>query len=340
MDVSHKDNAICLVTVTYGRRWHLLRECLAAARQEGVTHAVVVDNGAQEDITTLATREFGEFVQVVRMGRNSGSAGGFKAGLAAARDSGLAFVFMLDDDNRPEPGTIESLRRAHVEASARGVPRDLLAMLAFRAGRQADVSAGVPASGMSAHASAFFGFRLMDLPFKLFRRTPMGRRWIAQRVAPPSVTVAIAPYSGLFFHRDVLARHGLPDERFVLYADDTEFSYRITQAGGEIHLVRDARLTDMEASWAVGRSFKSTFDALLLGDGDFRAFYSTRNNAYFEHWCASKGNWQRAINRALYLGVLRIRAAMLGRGERFRLLMAAIRDGEAQRLGVDPRFPL
>jgi GT2 family glycosyltransferase len=91
-----------IVTVTYGRRWSLLRQRLAAAQDEGATHAWVVDNGAQDDITMLARDEFGAFVTVVSLPRNCGSAGGFKAGLAAASTGSCDFILILDDDNCPE----------------------------------------------------------------------------------------------------------------------------------------------------------------------------------------------------------------------------------------------
>jgi O-antigen/teichoic acid export membrane protein/GT2 family glycosyltransferase len=330
---------VCAVCVTYGKRWHFLREALASARQEGVARAVVVDNGSQEDIQALASAEFGDFVEVVRMGRNTGSAGGFKAGISRALARGSDFLLLLDDDNRLEPGCLVRLSDAHAEAAAM-VPVESLAVLAYR-DRYADIAARVAtASAMSAHRSAFFGFRIEDVPFKLFRRTRLGRRWITRRASPAPVTMSVAPYSGLFFHRSMPQMHGLPDDRFVLYADDTDFSYRVTRGGGQIILVPEARLGEMELSWNVKARFGNTFDGLLLGDGDFRAFYWTRNIAYFERWSRGSRGLLRSINRGLYLSALWLRAAMLRRGKRLDLLMQAIRDGEAGRLGEHREFPL
>ena len=328
-----------VVTVTYGDRWHLLRQALASARLEGFDRAVVIDNGASVDIARLAVDEFGDFVIVVIMGRNTGSAGGFKMGMQKALDLGADFVMLLDDDNEMQPGCLASLAAAHRE-SAGAVSLSNLAVLAYRSDRQTDVAANVPASGMEGNRAAFFGFHLLDVPFKIFRRTPMGRRWIAARPMLPRVVVAIAPYSGMYFHRSVLEVHGLPDERFFLYADDTDFSYRLTQAGGEIVLATQAKLVDLEISWNVKARFSNTFDALLLGDGDFRAFYSTRNNAYFERQAAGHFWLIRSVNRAIYLMALRARAVSAGRVARFNLLMRAIHDGEAGRLGEHPDFPL
>lgn len=144
----------------------------------------------------------------------------------------------------------------------------------------------------------------------------------------------------MYFHRSVLERHGLPDETFLLYADDTDFSFRLTRAGGAIILVAAAQLRDLEDSWNGKARFSDTFDALLLGEGDARAFYSTRNNACFEHRHYRAHPLIRWTNRAIYLSALRWRASMLGRQARFDLLMSAIRDGEAGQLGQHPQFPI
>lgn len=330
-----------VVTVTYGQRWHLLKQALASAKNEGIERAVLVDNGAKVNIAELARNEFGAFVDVVTMSRNTGSAGGFKAGMQRALDLGAEYLLLLDDDNELQSGCLATLAATHQKCSG-FVPFNNLAVLAYRSDRQTDVVRNVPSSGMEGNRVAFFNFHFLDIPFKLFRRTPWGRRWIAKRPTLNQVAVAIAPYSGMYFHRSVLEVHGLPDERFFLYSDDTDFSYRLTRSGGKIVLAADAKLVDLELSWYVKARFSNTFDELLLGEGDFRAFYSTRNNAYFErHRCSGSGDSIiRSINRVIYLAALRVRAMVIGRKKRFALLLKAIQDGEAGRLGEHPDFPL
>jgi GT2 family glycosyltransferase len=328
-----------MVTVTYSSRWDFLRQALASAQNEGIDRAVVVDNGAAVDIAALAQAEFGDFVDVVTLGRNTGSAGGFKAGIQRALDLGASYLLLLDDDNEMQSGSLAALTAAHLACRAH-TPEDKLAILAYRSDRQTDAATNLASSGMRGNRDAFFGFHILDVPFKLFRRTPWGQRWIARRPILPLVVVDVAPYSGMYFHRAVPQLLGLPDERFLLYADDTDFSYRLTRAGGSIVLATDACLRDLELSWNVKKRFSNTFDALLLGDGDFRAFYSTRNNAYFEHAAAGSNRLVRYLNRSIYLLLLQTRAVMAGRTARFRLLRRAVRDGEAGRLGEHADFPL
>lgn len=329
-----------VITVTYGVRWHLLRQALASAREEGLDRAIIVDNGAKEDIATLVQAEFGGFAEVLVMGRNTGSAGGFKAGMERALQSNAEYLLLLDDDNVLQPGCLQALQAAHSNGT-KSVALQNLSVLAYRDNLYADVVANVSTSGMDGNRAAFLGFHCADVPYKIFRRTIWGKRWIAQRPALKQASLAIAPYSGMYFHRSVLVNHGLPDERFLLYADDTDFSSRLTRAGGQIVLVPQARLVDLEMSWHVKARFTNTLDALLMGDGDFRVFYSTRNNAYYEACANSNGRtFLRWVNRALYLAALQVRAIMKGRRQRFALLLRAIRDGERGRLGEHPDFPL
>jgi rhamnopyranosyl-N-acetylglucosaminyl-diphospho-decaprenol beta-1,3/1,4-galactofuranosyltransferase len=88
MSQSTDQTSVCVVTVTYGRRWHLLKCALASARNEGADQAVVIDNGSLEDIAQLAVAEFGAFVDVVTLDRNIGSAEGFGTGFARALEIG------------------------------------------------------------------------------------------------------------------------------------------------------------------------------------------------------------------------------------------------------------
>lgn len=330
---------VTVVAVTYGDRWHLLERVLEAARREAAVRAIVVDNGSRRDISTLTRVRFGDFADVVRLGRNTGSAGGYRTGMARALELGAEFVLLLDDDNMLEAGCLAQLSADYLLWSHR-VPASLLAVLAFRPGRQTDVAAQVPASGMRDNRSAFFGFRLSDVPFKLFRRTSVGRAWLARRPVVPHVAVAIAPYGGMFFHCSALVALGLPNEDFVLYADDTDFSYRFTRRGGRIVLATRARISDLESSWGTKADFGNTLDALLMGESDLRAYYSTRNNAYFEKWSRDSSSLKRSLNRAIYLLGLYLRAKARRRDERFKLLLEAVRDGEAGRLGEHPAFPL
>lgn len=235
---------VCVVTVTYGRRWSLLSQVLEACAGEGVGRIVVVDNGALEPVAERVAARFGDLVDVVVVGENRGSAHGFRRGLERALALGHDFVWVLDDDNLPMAGCLDRLRGAW-----RYLGDDRANALAcFRP--QWPAPAKLLRAGLDTYAlpGAFMGFRLLDAPEKIarrvFRRVPARQdiRFALARIPHTS-------YGGLFLHRELLARIGLPDESLFMYVDDAFFTARITEAGGSIHLCAGAVVDDITPSW-------------------------------------------------------------------------------------------
>jgi hypothetical protein len=273
----------------------------------------------------------------VEHARNLGSAPGFRAGIEAACDAGAELILLLDDDNRLEPGCMAVLRAALDAASAQQPGRPV-AVLGFRPENQVDIGAGLARATL--HVNAFFGFHLKHVPRKLWRRL---RRWSPARAAPPVVglgEVDVAPYSGMLFHAGLIEAIGLPDPRFVLYADDTEFSYRVTRQGGRLLVVTAGRISDIEASWNVKSRHASALSAWLHGGSDLGVFYAARNRACFERHVVEHNRWMRGLNRGVFLVAMRLAAARTGSLARYRLFRAAVADGEARRLGVKRGFEL
>jgi GT2 family glycosyltransferase len=330
---------IVIVTVTYGKRTHLLVQALASAFREGAEKAIVVDNGSQDDIQTILDQTFSDRVKVVPMGSNTGSARGFAEGLKTAFNDGAEFILMLDDDNRVEKQTIDVLYCGWCNNLINNNKADLI-MLGFRREHQADVTEGLSPKQINQHPDSFFGFHILDIPFKIWRRTHWFKSKFKQTKIPHSVKMTVAPYSGMFFHRAFLEKHGYPNKDFVLYADDTEFSSRVTQAGGCIWLVTDACISDLESSWNVKKRFKSIFEGFLLGDGEYRVYYSARNQAYFEAHCRKHCKIIRSVNRTAFLCILTVLALKLEEIARLKLLLSAIKDGEASKLGINNNYPL
>lgn len=329
---------VTCITVTYGERRDLLRQVLDALPAQGVGKVVVVDNGARWPVKAELTAAYGDLVDVVEMGLNTGSAPGFAAGMQRALDLGAEYLWLLDDDNRPEPGCLSALLHAYAGLRAQ-CPADRLAVLAFRPEHQADVAAGVPLRYVNPRRNSFRGFHVLDVPYKIWRRTPWGRPRVRGGL-PAQVVLHVAPYSGLLFHRAVVERCGLPRADFVLYSDDHELSFRITHAGGQIVLVTSGQLRDMESSWNVHGVHTDSFSILLHQGSDFRAYYTTRNGTYFETHAQVQNPWVYALNRGVYLTILSILARLHGKQARLAVVRQAVGDGMAGHLGENSDFPL
>ena len=328
-----------LVTVTYGRRWRLLRQSLASSFREGVERAIVVANGPCDTTAEALEAEFGGMAQLVQLEQNTGSAGGFAAGLEAAVRAGAENILLLDDDNTLEPGAMQALRGVYAEL-CRQTPPDSAIALCYRTEQHFDVASGTTEHSAQLLPDSFLCFHLALVPVRLWRLLHRRRRTAASPVLPPIVERAVAPYGGMYFHRSLVERHGLPEREMVLYADDIQFSYRVTSGGGKIWLATGAGLADVELSWNARKSFGSGLEALLLGDSAMRAYYNCRNYNWFETRFTCRHPQLRRVNRMLCRFYLWQLARRCGAMPRYRLLLRAMEDGEAGRLGVNPEFPL
>lgn len=334
------NNRVIGVTVTYGDRLGLVRQVVQSARDNGISRMVLVDNGARPGVAAALTDEFGGFVEVVDHHVNRGSAEGFRSGLQRALELGAHYVLLLDDDNRLRPGCLESLKSGLEECQRDwDVPREKIAVAGFRPEHHADVAAGLPGNRINPRAGSFFGFHVLDIPYKIWRRTGWARRSAAMRPVPRFVTLDVAPWSGLFFHVDVVTKFGLPRSDFVLYADDTEFTWRISADGGKVVLCTDALIEDLDRSWNVKGRTSNSLDGLILGNGDLRVYYGVRNRTYFEQRCMPASIWWR-LNRAIYIAMLGLNARRRERLPRWQLIRRAVADGDRGALGICPQFPL
>jgi GT2 family glycosyltransferase len=335
---------VVAVLATYRDRSAMLEAVLERLQGEGVAQAVVIDNGAdwgaRGPIADALAARFGDFVDVVAMGGNRGCALGYAQGMERAIALDAELIWLLDDDNRPSIGSLDALLaawRAEQAPERGGIGPDRLVVSAVRDEHHADVLAGVPERHLKTRWNSFGGFHVRDLAYKLWRRTRLGR---PSGHPPATARVDVTPYGGSLFGRALVERFGLPLRDFYQYGDDTEFMWRVTRAGGRILVVTAARIEDLEVSWNPTVQLANRFSGLVAGSSAFRTYYSTRNAAYFESRFRSRNRAMFALNRLIYMGLIRHYARRSGHPERYQLIREGVADGLAGRLSINPRFQL
>ena len=339
MEKTNDASRVTVVTVTYGERRHFLERMLRAVLAQGVGRIVLVNNGSLWDVSALAAEIDSARIEVLHLEHNVGSAGGFANGISHALAEGAELIWLLDDDNRPEESCLAYLLYAYDTTIAQ-VQRDRLAVLAFRHDHQADLIQGVPLCRLNHKPGSFWGFHVLDIPYKLWRRTPWGRPR-SPKYLPAAIPLETAPYSGLLFHKSLIDTIGLPKADLVLYADDIELTRRLTHLGGTIMLIPSAVMADMEGTWNVKHATTpNSFMMWLQNGGDFRAYYTARNLTWVETHPMNAPTTIYFLNKWLYLILLYITALAKGRLARFNLLIQAIKDGKNGRLGINPHFLL
>jgi GT2 family glycosyltransferase len=325
----------CVVTVTYADRYKLLVQMLECIISLGVQHVIIVDNGSHLDsagkLDTFAAKH-PESASVCRLEQNIGSAGGYNVGLKKAIETDAEYIWLLDDDNLPSIDTLQILFKAY-DNKIESYEKNALAVLAFRKDHQVDIAIGVSFRWAYPRPGSFWGFHILDLPFKIWRRTSWGRPKVPSEGILGIFSIPWAPYSGFLFHRDVISRIGLPDERFVLYGDDNEYTSRLTRSGGKIFLVTQACMKDMDVSWNIKDQYKNSFKGWLLGGQDFRAYYTARNHTYLDRILWGYNSYWLRVNMGVYLFGLLIYAVLLNKMDRFTMIYQAVRDALNNKLG-------
>jgi len=330
-------SVVSIVTVTYGDRWHLLVRVLEYIEADPkIGRVIVVDNGARPSIAALVQQAGFRKAIVVGNPRNLGSAAGFKLGLETVLSCDPQWIWLLDDDNLPDPIALD--RIFHSAAALDPAERGRTAFVAFRPGYHVAVAAGEDVRRCFPPHSSFCGFHVTDIPHKIWHRI-LRRRPLASREIPARVALPYAPYGGLFFHRKLLETIGTPNKELVLYADDTEFTSRIVRSGGRLWLLTGAPIIDLEPPWNTTRA-GSSFEAWLTGSADFRVFYRARNRAYFDCRVWSRNKMIYRLNRLTYLLILRLFALRHRRIDRYDLFRRATTLGETGRLGLEDEYPL
>ncbi len=168
-------NHVCLVTVTYGERFHLLEQVINSAFEAGIEKAIIVNNASEpashKALQALETR-LAEKVTVIHFSENRGSAGGYKAGLEYADQCpNCEYLWLLDDDNRPKEEALAELCRSYKKLSDEKSRNELI-LLGLREEREPlrKRAQGEPLCKAFPLRSSFMGFHIGQLPHKVGKR--------------------------------------------------------------------------------------------------------------------------------------------------------------------------
>ena len=195
-----------------------LRQCLESIQRADLTmrHQIVVsDNGSTDGSLEMLAVKFPD-VQVVQNGRNVGVARGNNE---CIRNSSGRFIYILNNDtviNRPSVEAMVSFLGAHPEAGAVG------GNLLNADGSLQSTFCFFPTLREEVAMVTHIGRRLNPL-FPSYRR-----RW------PTVREVDWLSSASIVVRRAAIEQIGLIDEKFFIYSDETDWQYRLWQAGWKV----------------------------------------------------------------------------------------------------------
>ena len=212
---------LAAVVVTYNRL-EQLRTTLARLLAEAVDHVVVVDNASTRDTADWLAAQDDPRLLVLRLPENRGGAGGFEAGLAAARDAfDPDWYVLMDDDARPAPGALARFR----DESALLEPDIgcVAAAVFYPDGTLCEMNR--PSQNPFWHPGVLWK--------TLLRGSRAGFHVPDAAFAPdaPVRPLDVASFVGYFVDRRTLGAVGLPEGGLFIYGDDVLYSLRLRRAG-------------------------------------------------------------------------------------------------------------
>ena len=205
---------ICTVVVTFNR-YELLKECLDALISQTLKTDILVVDNASTDGTDIKIVEDSylknENIIYKRLLKNSGGAGGFHFGVKYALDNQYDYVWLMDDDAEPELDALEILVNNLDDTK---------------------YSAYAPKTFIGTknnHILSTFGHRgIFDYKDCL----PAFQKAInLKEYEKDKCEIEMASFVGILIPIASIKRIGLPEYRFFIHHDDTEYSLRLASLG-------------------------------------------------------------------------------------------------------------
>ena len=274
------------VIVTYGNRHRYFMQVVNALLEFDALNIIIVsNNAASESISHLRDLElqYPARVQVLYLQENTGSANGFKTGIShACGKEDCEFIWLFDDDNKPEPDALNVLLEFWDRASIEN-KEEMLLLVSYRE-NLCDYKDSVVYNKPWLHLgrkNSFRSFHVFDYIQKVLSIFKSTNSATADERPVLYGEITAAPYGGSFFHKHLIDGIGYPDERFFLYYDDYDFTYRITKRGGKIFLLLNSIIIDVDQPFHVKKHRSAPFHFALSTDFT-RLYYSVRNSTFFE----------------------------------------------------------
>lgn len=200
MEMKPQDKIIAVV-VTYNRK-DLLKENIAALLNQtrrDCLDILIIDNdstdGTHEDLLPLIEKEE---ILYNNTGSNLGGAGGFNYGIRKAVEAGYKYVWIMDDDTIPSPTALEAFLKKDAELNGN------------------------------------YGFLSSKVLWKdqsiCLMNVQKETKW--KRIADfeKDQTIQYASFVSLFLRAETVKEFGLPYKEFFIWADDWEYTRRISKA--------------------------------------------------------------------------------------------------------------
>lgn len=285
----HEENKVAVVVVTYNRK-ELLKECLEAlsGQDDQNTEIIVVDNASSDGTEKYVRDYYSEIVKYYNTGKNLGGAGGFNYGMKKALETDCDYIWLMDDDCIVNDTSLIALL---------GEAEKLNNQFGFLSSRVLWTD-GSPCN--------------MNIQKKSY----------TSKVTPEDtepVPLIMATFVSFFMKAETVQKIGLPITEFFIWADDLEYSRRISRKY-PCYYVPDS---------TVLHKTKTNIGSNLPADNAkdlSRYSYAYRNEYYLYRSEGLKGRIYYLLKRAYHITKILLKSDR--KQERLNIIHKAIKAGK------------
>ena len=235
-------NETCAVVVTYNRKTLLEQALTHLLQQTCPCDILVVDNASTDGTDGLVKTFEDKRISYYSTGKNIGGAGGFNIGMRKSVEAGYKYVWVMDDDTFVQPDTLEKFLIA--DQKLNGNYGWLSSKALWTDGNICGMNRQTGISGK-------------DITDFFQEHIPCRR----------------ATFVSLFIKSQNIVKYGLPLKEFFIWADDTEFTQRISQKEN-CYVISNSIVVHAMAANTVADIVYVDFSRIP------RCFYQIRNHCY------------------------------------------------------------
>lgn len=282
--MKEKAGTICAVIVTFNRK-KLLLECLRALlNQTHPLNAILIVDNASTDGTPEYLKDKGFLDEIpeasnkliefhwklknndtihdifyIRMHENTGGAGGFYEGIKKSYEKGYDWIWVMDDDAEPKENTLKILTTHHLFNNSK---TGILTPIVF----------GINGKIQKYHHMLLDSF--------INEISALGNKDIyIQNISAMHNPIKLDAncFVGPLINRKAIDKIGFPIKELFIYADDLEYTYRISKKFN-IYLIPNSIIFHKDFSTAI----KIKKRHRLPFNSYWRTYYAIRNTIFLK----------------------------------------------------------
>lgn len=258
--MKEKKEKIAAVVVTYNRK-ELLKKCIESLLGQTfpLDLIIIIDNNSSDGTSVfLKENKFldNSKIEYTRLLRNTGGAGGFYEGVKKGYEKGFDWLWLMDDDVKPDTRCLEVL----MTFSSQNI------------GSKAITPIRLSYRKMEVEDDSSIKYNLKNFFLTDSREISVKSLYKNLNDIPSKIEIQTFSFEGPLINREIIKKIGYPKKDLFIYADDTDYSLKIRYKLKEkIFLLKNAKIFKM-------------LPANKGADGiGWRNYYALRNGAYLYH---------------------------------------------------------